>query len=44
MRVWVIKKELEGLKIMQDEARTRTIEISSFRRFEDNREIEIDLE
>jgi len=43
MKVWVIRKELEGLKEMQDEGRTRTIEISSFRRFEDDREIAINI-
>ena len=44
MKVWIIKKELEGLELMQDEGRTRTIEISSFKRFEDDREIEVSFE
>lgn len=41
MRFWVIKKELEWLEEMQSEARTKEILISSCRRFNDNREIEI---
>lgn len=43
MKIYIVKKELEWLKTMQNEGRTRTIEISNFRRFEDNKEIEVAL-
>jgi len=43
MKVWIIKEEFERFKEMASEGRTRELTISSFRRFEDDREIEIEL-
>ena len=43
MKVWIDKNELDWLKEMQDEARTRQVWISSFRRFKDDREIEVEI-
>lgn len=43
MKVWVNKKNFEIFKDYQNEGRTLEIEISTFRRFEDNREIELEL-
>lgn len=43
MKVWIVKKELEWLEEMQDEMRTREIVVSSFKRFKDNREVEMEL-
>jgi hypothetical protein len=43
MKVWVIKKDFEFLKSMLNEARTGQIEISSFKKFEDDREMEIEI-
>jgi hypothetical protein len=43
MKAWIIKEELEWLELMQSEGRTREILISNGRRFEDNREIEVDI-
>jgi hypothetical protein len=45
MKVWINRKEFEWFKKMQDEGRTRQIEISSYRRYKDeSREVELELE
>lgn len=43
MKVWIVKSDLEYLKESQNLGRTRNVEISSFRQFEDESEIEIEL-
>lgn len=43
MRVVALKTEWEWFKQMSAEARTRTIEVSTYRRFEDDREITLEL-
>lgn len=43
MKVWIKKRDLKYLKEMQSEARTRVATISTFRQFEDDSEVELDL-
>lgn len=43
MKVWIDKRDLKHLKEMQDEGKTRIANISSFKIFEDDREIEVEL-
>lgn len=43
MKVWVLKEELDWLEKTQSEGRTRSINISSFRLYDNLKEIEVDL-
>jgi hypothetical protein len=43
MKVWILKKDLDFLKESQDEGRTRQVEISTFRQYDNNSEIEIEV-
>jgi hypothetical protein len=43
MKIFVNKKELEWFKEMQSEGRTREINVSTYRQFEDDREVECEL-
>ena len=43
MKVYVIKKNYEWFKEMASEGRTRSLEVSSYRLYEDDREIQIEL-
>jgi len=44
MKVWILKKDLDFLKESQDEGRTRQVEISTFRQYDNNSEIIINIE
>jgi hypothetical protein len=43
MKVSVVKADWEWFKEMGDEARTRSLEVSTYRRFNDDREIELEI-
>lgn len=43
MKVWINKKHFKIFKEMQDESRTDKILISTFRLYNDNREIEVEI-
>lgn len=44
MKVWVVIKELRWLEDMQRQGKQREITISNFRRFNDDSEIEVEME
>lgn len=43
MKVWIVKGDFEWFKEMGSEGRTRSMDISTCKRFEDSREIEMEL-